>query len=45
MQTQNTEKNKAVDDITDRIVELEKPLVPLQIAVENTNTDLEIKET
>ena len=45
LQTLHMVQKHTVDDITDRIVELEKALISLQLAVHNTNTDLENEQT
>ena len=36
----NLEQNQDVDNIRDRIVELEEALASLQITIDNTNSDL-----
>ena len=40
-QTLNTEQKHAADDITDKIVELEKVLVALKVTTDNTHIDLD----
>ena len=41
LETLNREHKQAVGDITDRIVELEKALAPLQITADNTHIDVD----